>query len=792
MSELQEQKAKLSPAAITAIILFILCGISLYIRIALPYDQVIVNGSVWFKGTDAWYHMRLVDNLLYHFPLRMSFDPFTFYPHGVTVPWPPFFDWLIASIAWLVGLGSPDPHTVDIIGAYLPPILGTLTIIPVYFIGRELFNRWVGWLAALLVVILPGEFLNRSLLGFTDHHVAESLFVTTTILFLILAVKKAGEREITFSHLVNKDWAILTKPIIYILLAGIFFGIYLLTWVGGLLLVFTISAWLIIQFILDQLRGKSTDHLCIIGTLTFLIASIMFLPFASEGKLETIGRISLIIATIIPLILSGISRLMTSRAIKPAYYPLALLGFAGIGFAIFYAIDVSLVKYMLGQFRVFTPSGAGLTILEMHPLLMPHGNFSFQVAWLNFTTSFFICFISLAWLIYANIKKESTDKTLFLIWSVIMLMAVLGQRRFSYYFAINASLLTGYFSWRVLEAAGLSKLATKTVEAAHKFKKRSKTEARAKRRTFLQPRATWRKVILAGMALFFIVIFPCIGLPGIKPYAKVLGLHIKITQSLAQGKPLITEGWHSSLEWLRHNSPEPFEDPNYYYELYPPKHEFKYPETAYSVMSWWDYGHWITRIGHRIPISNPFQQGATGAARYFTAQDVSSANEMMDKWGVRYVIIDKLMPTSKFYAMPQWAGSSKDDFYETYYQSKDGKLQSITLFYPSYYESMVVRLYNFNGEAVVPEKSLVISYEEAMTTEGVRLKKIIEAKTFPTYKDAQDYISRQESGNYKIVGPNPNASIVPLGKMEHYKLVHSSAKPSADGLPEIKIFEYSK
>ncbi|GAI16774.1 unnamed protein product, partial [marine sediment metagenome] len=59
--------------------------------------------------------------------------------------------------------GSPSPHTIDAVGAYVPAILGTLTIIPVYFIGKELFNRWVGILAAALVAILPGEFLNRSL-----------------------------------------------------------------------------------------------------------------------------------------------------------------------------------------------------------------------------------------------------------------------------------------------------------------------------------------------------------------------------------------------------------------------------------------------------------------------------------------------------------------------------------------------------------------------------------------------------------------------------------------------------
>ncbi|GAH57017.1 unnamed protein product, partial [marine sediment metagenome] len=145
---------------------------------------------MWFKGTDAWYHMRHIENLLYNFPHVNSFDPYMLYPGGGGGPGRPFFDWLVAGIIWLVGLGSPSSHTIDVVGAYVPAILGTLTIIPVYFIGKELFNRWAGILAAALVAILPGEFLNRSLLGFTDHHVAETLFTTVTILFLILAIKR--------------------------------------------------------------------------------------------------------------------------------------------------------------------------------------------------------------------------------------------------------------------------------------------------------------------------------------------------------------------------------------------------------------------------------------------------------------------------------------------------------------------------------------------------------------------------------------------------------------------------
>ncbi|MCK4403255.1 MAG: oligosaccharyl transferase, archaeosortase A system-associated [Dehalococcoidia bacterium] len=791
----QFDKRRLSPPVITLIALLVIAGISLYIRIVLPYDQVFVNGSVWFRGTDAWYHMRHIENLLYNFPHVISFDPYMLYPGGGGGPSRPFFHWLVTGIIWLVGLGSPSPHTIDAVGAYVPAILGTLTIIPVYFIGKELFNRWVGILAAALVAILPGEFLNRSLLGFTDHHVAESLFSTVTILFLILAIKGARERQISFTQLLHRDWTTITKPLIYTLLAGIFLGFYLLFWIGGLLLVFIIFAWLVIQFIIDHLRGKSTDYLCITGTPAFLIAAVMFLPLLGKGGI-TIYSASLLIAILTPIALSALSCFMARKALKPLYYLPTLLGLAAISFAIFHAANPSLLHSMLSKFGIFTPA-VSTTILEMHPLLLPYGSFSWDIAWLNFTTSFFIYFISLGLLIYASIKEESADKTLFLVWSIVMLVAVLGQRRFSYYTAINAALLTGYFSWRILKFAGLKELLArpKQVVEAYTKAKKAKKKAKAREKVFQQRRrAAWIKVIVAGVAIFFLVFFPSIGLPGIEPNTKVFGCPVKLTQPLASGPSLIDQGWYSSLEWLKDNSPEPFGDPDFYYQLY--ETPFQYPETAYGVMSWWDYGYWIMRISHRMPNCSPGGGYPGVAARFFIAQDENRANQPMDEMGSRYVIIDHLMLTTKFYAIAILGGSSQDKFLETYYRETErGKLEPMTLFYPAYYRSMVVRLYNFDVQAVVPEETLVISYEEKLSGEGVWYKEITGSKSFSTYEEAETYISSQESGNYRIVSPDLFATPVPLEELQHYKLVHQSdatAAVAGKRVPSVKIFEYVK
>jgi len=768
-----EQKRKLPPIVIVGIILAALCGISLYIRIALPYDQIFVNDWVWFRETDAYYYMRNIETLVNNFPHFNSFDPYMLYPGGGGGLARPFFAWLVAGIIRLVSLGTPTLHTMEAVGAYMPAILGTLTLIPVYFIGKELFNRWVGVISAALVAILPGEFLHRSLLGFTDHHVAETLFSAVCILFLIMAIKRAREREISFGHLLSRDWSTITKPLVYTLLAGVFLGIYLLSWTGGLLFIFIIFAYLVIQFIVDHLRHKSSDYLCIVGTPLFLIAFLMLLPVLGESGRDTIYRVALPVAIVLPIVLSIISRLMAGRALKPVYYPLALLGLAGIGLAAFHATNPSLFQSMLGQFSIFSPGGASLTIMEVEPLLFPNGTFGLQTAWANFTTSFFISFISFAMLAYVVVKERSADKTLFLVWSIIMLIAILGQRRFGYYYAVNAALLTGYFSWKMLDIAGLSKLLAKSKEvvgAVKKFKKREKkAREKAKPKTFMQPRGAWVRVIVVGIVIFFLVFFPNIG---------------KI-EALASAQYIMNEGWYSSLLWLKDNSPEPFGDPDFYYELYPPRDEFEYPETAYGVMSWWDYGYFIMQISHRIPNANPTQTGARVAGQFFTTQNETSANELADELGLKYVVIDYAMPITKFYAMVEWSGGNVSKFYEVYYQSTQEGGQWGFLYYPAYYNSTVVRLYNFDGKAVTPTESIVITYEDKVISEGERYKEITNGWSFPTYEEAEAYVGNQTSGNYRIVGTDPFSSPVPLEGLNSYEFVYQS-----EAQPTVKIFKY--
>ncbi|PYZ02606.1 hypothetical protein C8039_02220 [Halogeometricum sp. wsp3] len=66
-----------------------------------------------------------------------------------------------------------------------------------------------------------------------------------------------------------------------------------------------------------------------------------------------------------------------------------------------------------------------------------------------------------------------------------------------------------------------------------------------------------------------------------------------------------------------------------HYGSYEKTDDFQYADGSYGILSWWDYGHWITVQGERIPNANPFQKGAPAVALP-VAQNETQADNILD------------------------------------------------------------------------------------------------------------------------------------------------------------------
>jgi dolichyl-diphosphooligosaccharide--protein glycosyltransferase len=259
-------------------------------------------------------------------------------------------------------------------------------------------------------------------------------------------------------------------------------------------------------------------------------------------------------------------------------------------------------------------------------------------------------------------------------------------------------------------------------------------------------------------------------------------------------------GWEDSLAWMANETPEEGNlggagnhEQFDYYGSYDRTDDFSYPEGTYGVMSWWDYGHWITVGSERVPNANPFQQGATSAANYLLAPNESAAREVLADQSAegertRYVMVDWQMatPGSKFGAPIVFydrANVSSGDFYQRVYgvqQSQQGgaQLVSSTLVRDQrFYESQMTRLYYYHGSAQ-PAQPIVVDWEprEAQFGQGAVTVNGTPAdgrtiKQFRSMSEARAYVRNDSTSQVGGVGAFPNERVAAL---EHYRLVDVS------------------
>jgi len=589
--------------------------VGLYIRIVNPFKQVF-SWSVLFGGNDPWYYYRLIDNCVHNFPYRIWFDPFTHYPFGTFTHFGPFLVYLGAVICKV--LGATKPVAMRSVLVFIPTIGGALLALPTYQFAKEVFGKRAGIISALLVVIIPGQLLARSILGFNDHHIWETFWMTATLALYCYALKRRDLKSTV--------------------LPGIAYGMYLLTWAPAFYLAMFLVGYVLILTVFSQFLGH-VDRALKVTAVTVAIALVMFLPFSFNTPYLSTTAYSPFQPIILSACLLALGIMFVLYEFRDRFgnlFPAVVAGtFLAITLGLFVA-SPDLSRRVLSVIGVIHPTGGALTIAEVQPFFTMGGQFSLAPAYLNFGMAFFFGFFGFLLLCYELYRKKDGLMLLVLLWSVMMFVALCGQNRFAYYFGVVSAVMAGYM---------LDYLLTR-LEFYRALEER---------------KINYTK--LAISVILIILLF-------------VPTFSLAYDQSRYAGT--IPKPWWDALVWMRNNTPNGKLYDEYYYELYKPPKDWRkpypYPFKTYGVISWWDYGHWIEAIAHRMPVANPFQQGignkyhnVPGAAPFFTAFNESYADGIAKKLNVKYVISDVEMLTGKFYAMAVWAEGSLEKASRTYF-----------------------------------------------------------------------------------------------------------------------------
>jgi dolichyl-diphosphooligosaccharide--protein glycosyltransferase len=155
------------------------------------YQQIFRGDAIVFPVGDSYYHLRRAEYTLEHAPDVLLFDPLVNHPDGAWIPWPPLHTLLLANVAIAIG---GTHHDLELAGAWLPPVIGALTALPVFAAARVLAGPGVALLAALLVMLFPMS-ISYSDVGNADHHCTVSFFGAIWLWGALLAARDQPARS---------------------------------------------------------------------------------------------------------------------------------------------------------------------------------------------------------------------------------------------------------------------------------------------------------------------------------------------------------------------------------------------------------------------------------------------------------------------------------------------------------------------------------------------------------------------------------------------------------------------
>jgi dolichyl-diphosphooligosaccharide--protein glycosyltransferase len=701
-------------------LLILIFACALFLRTYFPYDEVFQD-PIKYAADDGVYHMRLVENMLLgnHSLSRIYFDPYTYFPYGTHIHFGPLYDQLLAGFILVFSGFKPTLVAINKIAPFFPAILGSLTIFILYFLGKKLWSKWAGIIAAFLMAIVQ-PFLFRSLLGATDHHQAEVFFSTLVILCFICLIdfiKKNGD-NIKVLVRNKKYWG-------YNIVLGFLLGLYFLIWNGAVLFLFVIAALIGIYYILQYVvKNKKEDWLLISGATSFLVALIMISPHFNHpdifwAAIYDIRHLTAFLLGILGFgILRGIVWFFEKFTIHRYVFPFAI-AFFGLIFLSVLKLALPIIYNGLLSLAVGTKIGmvrnefARQIVGEMSPLTMSGAFNSFQYL-------FYISLIALIIILYRFIKRRDINDLLIFIWTIVILLVAgviipaTGQNRFNYYLAVNISLLCGFLIW----------LGIKTAISSFKISARIKEAS-----LFLKIGG----ILLLGNLIYF-VLYP-LPLNLFDRFPNNLPLIIRSSLGTAESGAIgREEDLYETLEWVKYNTPDV--GLNYYEYYKEPKYNketkgidpYSYPSNAYGIMASWDMGHMITYYAHRIPNANPFQQGVSepgkpGEVDFFLSLNEKRATAILDLLKTRYIITDdgSCNAYGGFRSKATWANQI-DDFY---FSNGDNAGRAKSL----YDQTMCVRIHyldgrGYDGENVktIPLAHFRLVYESDTKVRNSRFK----------------------------------------------------------------------
>jgi len=588
------------------IIFFLVLVLNSYFNIisgvAINPEGETLNDTFYLSGPDPYYNMRLVNVTLEtgYYPYYGDNDPILNYPIGRSGSRPPLLNMVALGFSRLLLPFMSESNAVGYSMQFVPALFGALIIFPVYFIGKTLFGKKEGLIAALLISIIPIHLGSGhgSAYGLFDHDSFNLLIFFLIFLFLIKSTTDKDPR----------------RSILYALLSGTAVAALTLTWVEARFIYTVIAGYAIVQMLFDILTSKTDWRFVRSMVIILFTGYLVSLPVLATRYTEFRFDLSLFLC--IGVALFGAIYILLEKKKTPWIISIpAIFSLAGVVLAFLYFLKDLVAKFpFLGPLNGIREIifGTGIYGNKVDLTIAEAGTYNISRSVMSYgPVIYWLAWAGLVFLIYRYYKEKGRrDYFFFIVLFLIDIWLASTAGRFLNDMVPLIAILSGFIIWFVVDKIDFKQMIRNIRNAGGGF--------RGIRRGI--------KVfhILGILFVSFLIILPnaFLALDAAVPSAVTKNgtSNMKIDyfgeeHSGAFGSSSYKEQyWVDALAWLSRQDID-IEDPT----------------QRPAFISWWDYGFYESAVGGHPTVADNFQDGIPPAANFHTAKS--------EKEGVAVLII---------------------------------------------------------------------------------------------------------------------------------------------------------
>ena len=555
----------------------------------------------FLSGPDPYYNMRLCEQTLetgeYPFVEWEDGDPLLNYPVGVYAgARPPLFNMIAVGCTNVIS-GVTGMAQMDALGwsmLWLPAIYGALLIFPVYGMGKELFNKKVGIISALLIPLIPIH------IG-AGHGSSFALFDHDSFLLLLFAC--------LFYFVIKSYKSEDKKFIFYACLAGVFIGAIKLTWAVSHTIFIMLVVYLIVQFFFDIFKKNITFKTPILFSIMFGVGFLISAPYIWASRNPELGtatvflREFLLIALILSITLYCVYYLLKKFNLPwvisfPGFCVAIAIGLfylkmvnqnSDLCFGIGIIQDISAVIYGSGIYGTQT----ALTIGEAATYGISQTVMSFGPA------LYWVGLCGFIMVLYKTFKDNFKPEFLFIITIfVIQFWMTTSAGRFINDMVPLMVVFAGFIIWLVIKKIDYKSMirATKSVSGFKKIKT-------------VKPTHMFGIVFVSCMILLpnaFLSMDAAV--PGTMK-EEIFGEDYVGSYGLSLEQQYY---WADACYWLSQQDTNISEDGD-----------------KPGVLTWWDYGFYLASMSKHPTVADNYQEGIECAGNFHTAQSEEEATSVL-------------------------------------------------------------------------------------------------------------------------------------------------------------------